>query len=156
MTDLDPKIWENKTLGDAANNENLERLEKQQHEDRAARVEGREAREVIVERTYPDWSPEVQERTGTVPSNYQSVHFADENPNDIPVDSGKPDADAATVQDVESNGVYSDSDPEEDFVAEEDAETEEPQVSAEPQPAYDESSETEPDSTEESDSTKWT
>jgi hypothetical protein len=155
MTDLDPEIWNNPTLGDAANNENLERLEKQQHEDRAARVEGREAREVIVERTYPDWTPQVQERTGTVPSNYQSVHFADENPNDIPVDSGRPDEDAGTVQDEENNGVYSDSNEEENLVVVEDAE-EESSEAPEGSEVSDEAVTTESDSTEESDSTKWT
>lgn len=84
MTDLDPAIWENKTLGAAAPNENLERLTKQQIEDRAAKFEGREPREIVVENTYPDWTPEVAERTGTVSSNYQNVHFADEQPHEIP------------------------------------------------------------------------
>ena len=97
MTDLDPAIWENETLGAAAQNENLERLTKQQLEDRSAKVEGREPREIVVENTYPGWSPDVNERTGTVSSNYQTVRFADENPNDIPVDSGRPDEDAGSI-----------------------------------------------------------
>ena len=135
MPDLDPAIWENRTLGDAAHNENLERLEKQQHEDRNARVEGREPREVIVERTYPDWAPTVNDRTGTVPSNYQAVHFADEGQNDIPADSGHNDetANSLAVQDKK----------------EEDAETPE----GDEIPAETEPSAVDPD--EESDSTKW-
>lgn len=98
MTELDPAIWENKTLGAAAPNENLDRLERQRIEDRAAKFEDREPREIVVDNTYPGWTPEVNERTGTVPSNYQTVHFADEKPNDIPVDSGRPEEDASTVQ----------------------------------------------------------
>lgn len=102
MTDLDPEIWENRTLGAAAQNENLTRLEKQQHEDRQARVEGREPREVVIDNTYPGWTPEVQERTGTVPSNYQSVHFADEQQNDIPVESGPENETAAGIAEEDS------------------------------------------------------
>jgi hypothetical protein len=83
MVDLNPEIWENETLGKAAHNERLDRLEKQQHENRAARLEDREPREVVVDNDYPDWTPEVQKRTGTVPSNAGVVHFADENPNDV-------------------------------------------------------------------------
>lgn len=106
MTDLDPEIWNNETLGAAAHNENLERLEKQVHEDRAAKLEGREPREVVVDRTYPGWAPEVQARTGTVPSNYQSVHFADEQQNDIPAESGPNDETAVGV--AEENDPDSD------------------------------------------------
>lgn len=135
MTDLDPAIWENPTLGEAAHNERLDRLEKQQHEDRAARLEGREPREVVVDNTYPDWTPEVNERTGTVPSNYQTVHFADENPNDIPVDSGSPDVDAGVISQEEAEDSE---EPGSAIVEENEVET------------------TEPDSTEESDSTQWT
>lgn len=105
MTDLDPEIWENETLGAAANNENLERLEKQIHEDRAAKLEGREPREVVVDRTYPGWTPEVQPRTGTVPSNYQSVHFADEQQNDIPAESAPEDETALSVTETESDST---------------------------------------------------
>lgn len=97
MTDLDPEIWNNPTLGAAANNERLDRLEKQQLEDRNAKLENREPREVIVDNNYPGWTPEVNERTGTVPSNAQVVHYADEQPNDIPVDSGNPEGDASSV-----------------------------------------------------------
>lgn len=84
MTDLDPAIWENETLGKAANNERLDRIERQQLEDRSARLEGREPRQYVVENDYPDWTPETHPRTGTVSSAYQVVRFEDENPNDIP------------------------------------------------------------------------
>lgn len=79
MVDLDPEIWKNKTLGSAANNENLDRLEMQLREDRSARLEGRESREVVVENDYPAWEPERRE---TRPSWANHVHFADEKPND--------------------------------------------------------------------------
>lgn len=128
MTDLDPEIWNNRTLGAAAYNENLDRLTKQNLEDRAAKIEGREPREVVIDNTYPGWTPEVQERTGTVPSNYQTVHFADEQQNDVPVDSGPEDETAA--------GVSEDDDPGSEIASE--VET------------------TEPDSTEENGSTQWT
>jgi hypothetical protein len=87
MTDLDPAIWDNPTLGAAANNERLDAIEKQQLENRNAKLEDREPREVVVENTYPDWKPELNPRTGTVASNYQVVHFADEQQSDIPVGS---------------------------------------------------------------------
>lgn len=97
MTDLNPEIWDNETLGAAAQNENLERLTRQQLEDRAAKIEGRDPREIVVDNTHPGWTPKVQERTGTVPSNYQTVHFADEQQVDIPVDSGPVEKTAASV-----------------------------------------------------------
>jgi hypothetical protein len=83
MTDLDPEIWNNETLGAAANNERLDRLERQQLEDRSAKLENREPREIVVDNTYPDWTPEVNPRTGTVASNFTPVRFADEQPNDV-------------------------------------------------------------------------
>lgn len=98
MTDLDPAIWENETLGAAAHNENLERLEKQVHEDRAAKLEGREPREVVIDRTHPGWTPPVMPRTGTTPSNFQSARFADEQQNDIPAESGPESETALGIQ----------------------------------------------------------
>jgi hypothetical protein len=103
MTDLDPEIWNNTTLGDAAHNERLDRLEKQQHEDRAARLENREPREVVVENTYPGWTPPTSERTGTVPSNYFPVHFADEQQNDVLTDSAPVDETAMGIAVSEEN-----------------------------------------------------
>lgn len=99
MTDLDPEIFDNPTLGAAAPNENLDRLTAQQIEDRAAKFENREPREIIIENTYPGYKPEVSERTGTIPSNYQTVHFADEQQADIPVDSRPEDETAGGLPD---------------------------------------------------------
>lgn len=82
MTDLDPEIWNNPTLGAAANNTRLDALEKQEQEDRNAKIENRDPRPVVVDNNYPGWQPE-----GNVPSNAQVVRFADEQQNDIPVDS---------------------------------------------------------------------
>ena len=90
MTDLDPEIWNNPTLGAAANNTRLDALEKQQLENRNAKLEGREPREVIVDNDYPGWKPDVNPRTGTVSSNVQVVHFADEKEHEKP-NTGKTD-----------------------------------------------------------------
>lgn len=83
MTDLDPAIWENPTLGKAANNERLDRLERQQLEDRSAKLEDRTPREIVVDNDYPDYIPETNPRTGTVSSIFNPVHFDGENPNDV-------------------------------------------------------------------------
>jgi hypothetical protein len=83
MPDLDPEIWDNPTLGDAATNPRLDQIERQQIEDRAAKYEGREPREIVVENTYPGWQPDTHPRTGTVASNFTPVRFADERPNDV-------------------------------------------------------------------------
>lgn len=153
MTDLDPEIWNNPTLGAAAPNENLDRLTKQQIENRAAHFEDREPREVVVDNVYPGWTPPVAERTGTVPSNFQTVHFADENPADIPTDSGRPDEDAATVA-AEEESESEDRDPEVNENAEV-AESDDQAVSESPLLENVETESAESDSTEESDSTKW-
>lgn len=81
MTDLDPAIWDNPTLGKAANNRRLDVVEKQELENRNAKLEGREPREVIVDNDYPGWD---YDRNGAVPSTAPVVHFADEQLNDIP------------------------------------------------------------------------
>jgi hypothetical protein len=83
MTDLDPAIWDNPTLGAAANNKRLDQITRQELENHAAKCEGRDAREIVVENTYPGWTPPVSERTGTVASNYDPVKFSDEQPNDV-------------------------------------------------------------------------
>lgn len=104
MTDLDPAIWDNPTLGAAANNTRLDVIEKQELENRNAKIEGREPREVVVDNTYPGYVQPVSERTGTVPSNAQVVHFADEQQNDIPVDSGSVEETAGGIAEEEENG----------------------------------------------------
>ena len=133
MTDLDPEIWNNPTLGAAAQNENLDRLTKQEQENYSAKRENREPRKVVNENTYPDWEPELK----NVPSNYQVVHFADEQPNDIPVDSAPESETAASVAD---SGSQETSSPE-----------------SEPTSDVGESSTVEPDtSSPENGSTQWT
>lgn len=100
VTDLNPEIWDNPTLGAAAQNENLDRVTKQAQEDRSAKLEGREPREVVVDNTYPGWAPDVSEKTGTVPSNYQTVRFADEQQADVPVDSRPEDETAGGLEET--------------------------------------------------------
>lgn len=58
MTDLDPEIWKNKTLGAATNGVFLDVVEKQQAENRSAAIEGRPARIVKREDRYPGFVPE--------------------------------------------------------------------------------------------------
>lgn len=68
MTDLNPAIWKNKTLGAAAPNVSLEELELQKTEDRNARYEGREPRIAVREVNYPVMTP-----SGSVPSSVSNV-----------------------------------------------------------------------------------
>lgn len=105
MTDLDPEIWNNPTLGAAANNARLDVIEKQELENRNAKLEDREPREVIVDNDYPGWVQPVNERTGTVPSNAQVVHFADEQQNDIPVESAPIDETAGGLENETPNDI---------------------------------------------------
>lgn len=81
MTDLDPEIWNNPTLGKASNNTRLDVVEKQELENRNAKLEGRKPREVIVDNDYPGWD---FDRNSSIPSTAPVVHFADEQPNDVP------------------------------------------------------------------------
>lgn len=83
MTDLNPEIWDNETLGAAAPNERLDVIERQILENRAAKFEGREPRTVVSDNTHPGWTPPVMPRTGTTPSNYIATRFVDERPNDV-------------------------------------------------------------------------
>jgi hypothetical protein len=156
MPDLDPEIWNNRTLGEVTTNENLERLTRQQLEDRSAQIEGREPRLVVVENTYPDWTAPTNDRTGTVPSNYTPVRFEDERPNDVvQADNGiKPEG----MSDEEWNAGQTDSgetveggneNPDETELSQDEAPSESETV------VSDESEPTQLDSTEESDSTKW-
>ena len=83
MTDLDPAIWDNPTLGAAANNKRLDVIERQELEDWSAKCENREPREIVAENTYPGWKPEVNPKTDTVASNFTPVRFVDEQPSDV-------------------------------------------------------------------------
>ncbi len=104
MTDLNPEIWDNPTLGAAANNSRLDVLEKQQQEDRNAKLEKREPREVVVENNYPGWAPDANK---PIPSNAQVVHFADEKQNDVPTDSKAENETAAGIKETSSKKVTS-------------------------------------------------
>jgi hypothetical protein len=146
MTDLNPEIWNNPTLGKAAHNERLDRLEKQQHEDRAARLENREPREVVVENDYPDWTPQVQERTGTVPSNAVVVHFADEQPHDV----------VQTGPNIKPEGMSDEEWAAQENSPESEEGAEEPFVSSDNETPTDDNESNGPVSSEESDSTQWT
>lgn len=53
MTDLDPRIWDNPTLGAAANGVFLDVVEAQQIENRRAEIEGREPLIAIRDDRYP-------------------------------------------------------------------------------------------------------
>ncbi len=68
MTDLDPKIWNNKTLGSASKLPFLDEIEAQAAENRAARAEGREPAVVVHKDNYPKLIP-----SETVPSGISDV-----------------------------------------------------------------------------------
>ena len=65
MVDVDPEIFNNPTLGAAANGVFLDVMEAQQAENRAAAIEGREPELVHREGRYPGYMPEN-------PSSYHS------------------------------------------------------------------------------------
>lgn len=98
MTDIDPEIFDkNPTLGKAAQNTRLDVIEKQELENRNAAIEGRDARKVVVDNDYPGWTQPVSEKTGTVSSNAQVVHFADAEPHEIPEGAGASEKSAGKV-----------------------------------------------------------
>ncbi len=63
MTDLDPAIWENKTLGSASKLPFLDEIEAQELENRSAKAEGREPLVAIREDNYPAYA-----ESGSIPS----------------------------------------------------------------------------------------
>lgn len=63
MTDLDPEIWKNKTLGAEGSGPFLPEVEKQAAEDRNAKKEDREPVSIEYIHRYPTMPP-----SGTVPS----------------------------------------------------------------------------------------
>ena len=73
MVDVDPRIWDNPTLGEANNLPFLDELEAQALEDHAARVEGRKPRRVV---HYPR-KPEFMPGEETVNSNISQIVFVD-------------------------------------------------------------------------------
>lgn len=74
MTDLDPKIWENPTLGAAGAGPFLPEVEAQLAENKNAREEGREPRTVEYVHRYPKYLP-----SGCVPSVQCDVLFKDDD-----------------------------------------------------------------------------
>lgn len=58
MTDVDPAIWDNPTLGAATNSVFLDQKEAQMIENRNAAIEGRPARIVKKEGRYPGYVPD--------------------------------------------------------------------------------------------------
>lgn len=80
MVDVDPRIWDNPTLGEAVNLPFLDELEAQQMEDHAARVEGRKPRRVV---HYPR-KPEYLPGETTIDSNIQQIVYVDVDGDGIP------------------------------------------------------------------------
>lgn len=88
MTDLNPEIWNNPTLGRAANNLRLDVLEKQEKENRHAKLEGRKPRTVYAENDYPMYEVEKNR-----PSRATVIHFTDEQEHEVPNPGGTPHKD---------------------------------------------------------------
>lgn len=55
MVDVNPDIWSNPTLGQAANGEFLDMVEARMNEQRDAAIEGREPRELMRRECYPGY-----------------------------------------------------------------------------------------------------
>lgn len=74
MVDNDPAIWNNPTLGSAANNVSLEQVELQVRENERARKEEREPLTAVrmEEATYPQFAP-----AGSVPSDKVNAVLVD-------------------------------------------------------------------------------
>jgi hypothetical protein len=68
MTDLDPEIWNNPTLGSATTTPFLDVLEEQELENRRAKAEGRKPMVAKRDIVYPDYIP-----SGSVPSDIHPV-----------------------------------------------------------------------------------
>lgn len=86
MTDLNPEIWENKTLGRASKNQRLDVLEAQQIENRSAELEGRTPRKVVAENDHP--AANAKALAKIKPSYASVLHFEDERDEDIPRPEG--------------------------------------------------------------------
>jgi hypothetical protein len=55
MVDVDPTIWDNPTLGQAANGQFLDMVEAEMNEKRDAAIEGRKPRELMRRECYPGY-----------------------------------------------------------------------------------------------------
>jgi hypothetical protein len=76
MTDLDPEIWNNPTLGAVGSGPFLPEIEKQAAEDRNAKREGREPMTVEYIHRYPTMPP-----SGSVPSVQEEFNYV--SPDEI-------------------------------------------------------------------------
>lgn len=85
MVDVNPEIWENKTLGAASNGLFLDALEAQQQENRRAVLEEREPLTVKRENRYPGFEE------GKVDSQHTGITFGDTYDNGDPVIPSTPD-----------------------------------------------------------------
>jgi hypothetical protein len=82
MTDLDPAIWQNKTLGEVGAGPFLDEVEAQAKEDHVARQEGREPRIAVHVQRYPQLPP-----SGSVESNIETLQWQEsEAPVEEPFD----------------------------------------------------------------------
>ncbi len=100
MTDLDPEIWNNPTLGSVGSGPFLPEVEAQEKENYNARKEGREPKTVVYTENYPKYIP-----SGSVPSHVETLEFIEPgaiaNDNTSPEESDSVDSSS----DGESNPV---------------------------------------------------
>lgn len=83
MVDVNPEIFNNPTLGAAANGTFLDVEEAQYVENRAAKVEGREPRIATREESYPGFVPQ------EVTSLYDNVSFKERLESEFPLTPAK-------------------------------------------------------------------
>jgi hypothetical protein len=84
MTELDPEIWKNPTLGSATTNAYLDEVEAQTIEDRNARIDGREPKIAVHFPRYPQLA-----ESGSVPSEIKQLEFIEPG-SEIPSDPTPP------------------------------------------------------------------
>lgn len=94
MTDLDPEIWNNPTLGSVGSGPFLPEVEAQQAEDYNARKEGRLPKTVVYTENYPKYLP-----SGSVPSHVETLEFIEPG--------AAVNENTTTEEDSESNSVGS-------------------------------------------------
>jgi hypothetical protein len=105
LSETNPELFENKTLGAATTSPFLDQLEEQKKEDFNARLAGREPRTVVAEDRYPQFMP-----SGSVPSNIQpKLSYLGESNEEEEVTT----FDSNTVE-VDNNEVTDPLDPEEE------------------------------------------
>ncbi|MGS2592235.1 hypothetical protein [Streptomyces hebeiensis] len=111
MSELDPEIWKNKTLGAASTNPFLDEVEAQKKEDRVARIEQREPMIAVHHPRFPQMPP-----SGSVPSKVTQIEFIEpgevipdepgsgiEEPNSTSPDDNNEEDDLFTMEDFEDD-----------------------------------------------------